>query len=448
MANPAIILQQEKSDLGAFEFLPIVALAIDLFTPLPIWRNVLPSSIRWGSHIAVALMIAVSVLRMIAYRRVPRSFWVIIAACMLWAYVAMGNGQGLTSTLWGVWLLIQFPFVGLFIYLQPSFPRELPRYLRNFCLWILGLQLLVQLAQYAGGVRPGDSLSGLFGENGTGVAAEFSLLVCCLYFGFWLESGRWKGLALVLGIAIISSVLGEEKLVPAVGAVIGLAAMALYALKYHRVMKMLLLLVVLAMLLVGFGFLYDQLVPGADVAPIEGYFTNSVQLSQYLNHVDIQNNGGSIYVDIGRDFAVQLGWDTIQTDPITFFFGYGIGSRSESKSLGSAGVAITSGDLGWSVGTSLLVFMQEMGLLGLTLLAAFIVWIVVSMFRDIGKYPLSPALGTRYAVLFFSALWPVWLYYAVSWTMRVPMLLYWLCVGYVMAESRLSAAGQDRGSFD
>lgn len=443
MLTDTFEIPHKKRIAGLFEFLPIMALCIDLFTPFLIWKNILPSAIRWGSHAAVALMILISLLRMLGFDHIPRSFWGIVAVCLIWLYIAIGNRQAISTTVWGIWLLFQFPFVGLFAYLQPVLPRNLPAYLRKFTLWILGLQLLVQLLQYMTGVRPGDSLSGLFGENGTGNAALFSIIVCCLYFGFWVESGLWRELVFVLVLGVISSVLGEMKLFPVAVSLIGALAAVLYVVRHNKPAKMIVFVFLIAVVLIGFVYLYNLIVPGTEEEPIQSYLTNPAILSRYLGRVDIHNTGGNIYADMGRDYAVQLGWNSLQKDPITFIFGYGIGSRSESKTLGTAGVALTSGNLGWSVGTSLLVFMQEMGMLGLVLLSTFILWINLSMVRDIRKNPTSPAVGIRFAIILFSSLWPVWLYYAVTWTMRVPMLLYWLSLGYVFAESRISIARQN-----
>jgi hypothetical protein len=145
---------------------------------------------------------------------------------------------------------------------------------------------------------------------------------------------------------------------------------------------------------------------------------------------------------------VQLGWDSLQRDPVTFLFGYGIGTRSESQSLGTAGVALTQGYLGLSVGTSLLVMMQEMGVIGIIVMSGFILWLSLALARDIHRFPYSSALRLRYALLMFSFLWPLWLWYAVTWTMRVPMLLYWLSLGYVFAESRISSRLLHKKSAD
>ena len=118
-----------------------------------------------------------------------------------------------------------------------------------------------------------------------------------------------------------------------------------------------------------------------------------------------------------------------------------------SQALGTAGVALTTGELGLSVGTSLLVMMQEMGLIGLVVLGGFIIWIILYLVLDIRKNQCSPAIELRYALLLFSLLWPVWLWYAVTWTMRVPMLLYWILLGYVLAESRTTLIGITDSEF-
>ena len=150
-----------------------------------------------------------------------------------------------------------------------------------------------------------------------------------------------------------------------------------------------------------------------------------------------QGRDGGTYSDIGRLDAVKIGWNSITKDPVTFLFGYGLGTRSESQSLGTAGVALVSGGMGLSVGTSLLVMMQEMGSIGLTLLVIFWLWLLLALWRDIQRYSDLQATGLRYGLLLFSLCWPIWLWYATSWTSRVPMLLYWISLGYVFAENSL-----------
>jgi hypothetical protein len=429
--------QKKKPDLDIFLLLPIVALCVDLFTPYPIWMGFLPSWIRWGSHAAVAAMILVSVFRMFGLKHIPHAALFILAVLVVWSYIARGSsGQGIPVTIWGVWLLFQFPLVALFMYLQPNLSEKFPTYLRTYGLIILGIQVVVQVFQYAVGVRPGDDLSGLFGRNGTGNAVLFNIMICCAFFGYWIASKKWTGLVAALFLSAVSSVLGEMKLFPVTIIVIGLIAIALYTIKYKAPGKMLFFLALILVVVMAFAYFYSIIVPDADKYPLQGYVTNPSALYGYLNNSYRHSSEGGVYTDISRGHAVQIGWQSLQKDTLTLLFGYGLGTRSESQTFGTAGTALTTGDLGLSVGTSMLVLMQEMGLIGMFALGGLILWILLTLFNDIRKNPDSPVNELRYALLLFSLLWIVWLLYAVSWTMRVPMLLYWLSLGYVLAESR------------
>lgn len=429
----------KRNSFDVFLLLPILAVCVDLFTPYLIWIGVLPAQLRWGSHAALAAMILVSIFRMLGYNRVPLSFLAMVCISIFWAYVAIGHGQGLPSTVWGVWLLFQFPFAYLFMYLQPEPTKGLPEYLRLFCISILSVQVIFQVVQFASGVAPGDGLSGLFGRNGTGNLVLFNLLVCCIFFGDWIMTRKPFGLLAGLALSLLSSVLGEMKLFPVAVTAIGLTSVMVYAIKYRSPGKMLAYLTLIVITLYVFASLYNMIIPGTDDSDssLQSYITNPTKLMNYLNQAQSYAKGEDVYTDIGRGYAVQIGWRSIQKDPITFLFGYGIGTRSESQALGTAGLALTTDYLGMSVGTSLLVIMQEMGVVGLALLAGFILWTVFALANDIRSDPGSPALGLRYALIFFSILWPLWLWYAVSWTMRVPMLLYWFSLGYVFAEARM-----------
>jgi hypothetical protein len=193
---------------------------------------------------------------------------------------------------------------------------------------------------------------------------------------------------------------------------------------------------------IGFVTLYNAFVPGAAGTPIETYYTNPAKLSEYINQTHTYVKNGQEIDYIGRGVSLNRGLETLQKDQVSFLFGYGIGSASESQTLGTSGLSLAQGNRGLSGGTSLLVIMQEFGLIGLTLLAGFVVWTILRLVRDIHKFPASPALELRYALLLFSLLWPVWLWYSSVWTLRVPMCLYWLTLGYVLAESHMPVANQ------
>jgi hypothetical protein len=437
-----ITSSKQKPTLDIFVALAAIPLCIDLLTPYLIWQDIIPSALRWVSHIAIALMIIIAFFRMIVFNHIPRAVWFIIGIVIVWSYIASGNGQSLAVTIWGNWLLFQFPFVCVFIYLQPSLPQNFAQYILKFGLIVLGLQVTLQLIQYSSGVIPGDDLSGLFGKNGTGNAVLFDILICCVFFGHWIVTRKWEGLFSVLALSSISSVLGEMKLFPLAISVIGLLSIAIYAIKYHAPVRFIVYLCSILITLFGFIYLYNIIVPGAKEFPLQAYLTNPEKLINYLNRSASYFTDKGLYTDIGRVYALQVGWNSLQRDPLTFLFGYGIGARSESQTFGTTGVALAQGDLGLSVGTSILVIMQEMGFLGLTLLVGFILCITVTVIRDINKNPNSQAAQIRYGILFFSLLLPLWLWYAMAWTMRVPMFLYWGFLGYVLAESHESLGKQ------
>jgi len=432
-----MILSQKKNSMDVFIFLPVLALCVDLFTPYLIWKNILPSEMRWVSHVALAAMLFISLFRIFGYNLIPLSFWMSAFITVLWSFVAIGHGQGIVSTIWGIWLFFQFPFVAIFIYLQPEPSRHLSENLRMLGLIIVGMVLCVQLMQFAFGVPPGDNLSGLFGEYGTAKLAIFDILVCCIFIGHWIASGQWGGLLAVLSMSMVSSVLGEMKIFPLSISLIGLIASILWNRKHRAPGKMLIYLVVIILIVTVFFALYNNTFPGVNAPPLQTYITDSTKVIKYLNISKNYYIDGKSYTNMGRLYAVNLGWTSLQKDLVTFLFGYGIGTRSESKTLGTTGVALLSGDVGLSVGTSLLVIMQEMGIIGLILLAFFLLWMLLALIRDIRAHPESVAVGLRYGLLLFSFLWPVWLFYTRIWTMRMPMLVYWFLMGYVFAESRV-----------
>ena len=253
-----------------------------------------------------------------------------------------------------------------------------------------------------------------------------------------MTSKRWFGVVIALVLSGLSSVLGEMKLFPIVITLIGIIAVFVYAIENRSLSKFFVYSGLIFTVLVGFAYLYNIVVPSASETPLQTYITDPSSLFTYLTRTESYYKGeGVTYTDIGRAAAVEIGWNSLQKDPVTFLFGYGIGSRSESRTLGTAGVALTTGGLGVSVGTSLLVVMQEMGLIGLVVLGGIYIGIILSLVRDIRKNPSSRAVELRYALLFFSCLWPVYLFYASVLLMRVPMLLYWALLGYVFAESHV-----------
>ena len=412
----------------------LIAFFTDLFTPFLIWKGLIPASLRWVSHGAVAFMILIVVFRMIAFNRIPVVFWIILIISVTGFLVAILNGQGITATVWGWWLMFQYPMVCLFAYLQPEWPRNYAKWLLMSCIAVLALEVVWQLGQYFTGTLPGDQLAGTFGKNGTGNLILFIIFTLCLSLGYWLTNHNWIQLVLVFVLGVISSVLGEMKFFLAVAFVLGGVTLIIYMVKGNHFWRIIPYAFLLVLALVGFIFIYDSVVPYAETHPLMSYFTDPKILLNYLGFSKQTTVGQSYYFDLGRNFAISYGWEQINKDPLTLLFGYGLGARSESQSLGIVGRGIEAGNLGITSGTSLLVIMQEMGLFGLLALLYFVVVIVVAMVKQIREHPESDANSMRYGILFFTVMWPVWLWYNAAWTLRVPMLLYWSALGFVLGE--------------
>ncbi len=435
-----------RSDSASAQYgllLLVLALATDLLTPFLIWKGILPASTRWVSHAAVVAMMAAVYVRMMVFDRVPLVVLVIAGVSVIGVSVALFAGQGIVPTLWGWWVMFQYPLVGLYAYLQPQWPERFPQRLRLTCAAILGLQVIVQIGQYLTGEQPGDNLAGTFGRHGVGPLVIFIIFALCLALGQWLARGEWKTLAWVLAMGSISSTLGEMKLFLFAAVALGMMAIAIFVFRgghFGRLFELVPYVVLLGAVVSVFLGFYNAVVPRAEQRPLESYLELG-NLDHYLGNVELSDSGkssGRYYgrSELGRNYALIYGWNTIRRDTRTFLFGLGLGARGESRSLGTAGQGLLEGGYGLTTGTSLLVILQELGLMGQVVFGGFVLLTVVTMSKDIKRYPRSEAMELRYALVLFSLLWPVWVWYQSVWTQRVPMLLYWATLGYTLGEAK------------
>ena len=194
-----------KNRGDVFLLFVIIALFIDLVTPFLIWKEIVPPVVRWISHASIVVMIFVVYSRILVFDRVPGIVFVIAAISLIGGMVAFTNGQGPAATIWGWWTMFQFPFVGLFAYLQPEWPHNFPKKLLSVLSAIMLIEVLIQLAQYLSGESLGDNLAGFFGEHGTANLVIFILLLLSFALGMLLAKGKWWMLLLVLGLGSISS---------------------------------------------------------------------------------------------------------------------------------------------------------------------------------------------------------------------------------------------------
>ena len=416
-----------------FFTLILFALAIDTLTPYLIWQGVIPETVRWLSHVAIALMIITVYARIMGFDRIPGLLWLIVGISLISGAIAISNGQGPTATLWGWWIMFQYPFVGLFAYLQPSWPKDIPRLLRYLLVGILMLVVAVQGIQYLLGEAPGDSLAGLFGEHGTGKLGIFIVLAFCFALGEWIVTGKRRLLMIVVILGGISSLLGEIKLFPF--AAIGIAAISIVLIRGKQILRWALNSIIILGVVALFVVLYNAFVPAAVNRPLEK-FLEAETLNQYFGFVSQESTGDrSSYSNVGRSFALQYVWSDISEDTKSFVLGLGLGARRESKTLGIAGIGFLSAELDLTSGTTLLVFIQEFGLLGIISIGVFFLWLDLRLFKDIREDPNSELNVLRYGLLLFSIPWPLWLWYGSVWSFRVPMLIYWVILGFVLSYS-------------
>lgn len=410
----------------------LLAFASFFFTPFLIKELGAPATIRWTGDAAVASMLGLMILRMLVADRIPAILPAIVALSVVGFTVALFEGQSLVATAWGWWLMFKYPLVGLFVYMAPRWPVNFANRLPGICLVILGLQVIVQAWQYlVEGEDNADMIAGTFGWNGTGILALFIILTLGMGFGRWIVRGEWKMLVLILVLGAASSVLGEIKLFPIVLGLFSALVLLIVTLRDGQIYRAVLYLLLLVGVMVAFVILYNSVIAVETGRPIEEYIFDMGKTNHYLNFATVE---GGRY-EFGRSYAVNYGWKSIQRDATTFLFGMGLGARSESVSFGLAGAGLQRGYFGVFVGTSLLVMMQEMGVVGLASLAIFSAWLIITLLRAISRQPRTDFAVLCYAIILFTIGWPLWLYYNVAWTLAAPMWLYWTMVGYVLRNS-------------
>ncbi len=418
---------------AAVNYLIVVIFLTDLLTPFLIWKGFLPSITRWGSDVAILLVVVILFMRMLVFDRFPVGIWFIAALSILGITQATFQGQDILTTLWGWWKTFQFPLIALYAYLNPHWPAKFPERLRWLCVAVLAFELIVQLGQYATGEPVGDNLAGTFGRNGVSQLLFFSAIAVSCTLGYGVVKGDWRLFLVTFALGIVSSVLAENKIFPVVTLLLAGFAVGIYLYLGGKFAKLVpygaLLLTGLVLFFVG----YNLLVPSAERRPLQDYFDTETRES-YNTRIRQSSNDAATDYNIGRTFAMQFGWDYVRNypDETVFLLGLGLGARTESTTLGAGGIAFERDGLGLTRGTGMLVLLQEMGLLGVLAIASLMLWLTYQLLGDLKRYPHSAANELRVGIILFTLLWPLWLWYKpVIWA-RIAMLIYWLAIGYVL----------------
>jgi hypothetical protein len=407
--------------------LVILGFLTDLLSRFLITEGILPGSTSWLSQALLMTVVAFALVRMMLVNRIPLPLLAIAGVVMISATVAFFRGQGIMASFWGAWQWLRFPLVGLYAYLRPSWPDHFPDFLVKLTLGVLAFEAVFQTLQYLRGDPLGDSLAGSFGYKGAGEILFLGVFSVALALGQWLARKKWRPLMWTLVFGAASSVMAENKMFPVAVFLMATLAILFYILRGAQPLRVLMLGILMAAGLWLFATGYDQILGGGTDQPLQEKLLDADTREGYLTQVS-RAEGTSRFKQ-GRNALVGYIFDSISGDGVTLLWGYGMGSRRGSSTLGVVGKAIEVDR--YMRGSDLAVLIQEMGLFGLAVAAVATLWLGVALFRDIRGDPDSEALALRYGLLLFSLLWPLWLWYKRPLETNVTMWLYCISLGYV-----------------
>ena len=435
--NTGITSEVEEKNVNEwrwYHLLPFFVLGIFIFTPTLSWKFGLPEGVRWIGDISVVLMIMLAIIRMLTIDRIPGAFLVILALSVIGILVATFAGQPLLASMWGLWTTFRYPLVGIYVYLVSMWPRQIATWLPKVGLGLLAFQVLVQFAFFLSGIKPGDFLSGTFGRKGTGLLILFVMQIIAISFGHWLSKGEWKFLLAALVLGGISSVFGEMKLFVLATPAMAVVAFVIHLLRRGQVRRSLIFISFLGLAVVGYFNVYNVIVSQGNNSPSLEAFLEGDKFDRYLNRVRESDERGTYH--IGRGIAGQYAWNSIRRDTVTTLFGFGIGTSQISATFGLAGAGFNADSYGVLAGnTSLMIIMQEMGLVGLSVMAIFIIGTILILFRATRQNPDEDLDVIRFGTLLYTLFWPLWIWYNSAWFMNGPAIMYWIIWGYIIQLS-------------
>jgi hypothetical protein len=417
-----------------------VALLSDLLTPMLISRFGWPPAIRWISPaVLVIIVVPWTIWLLLKRERAPKAIFLMFVISIVGVIAAWSNGSGVSVIAWGAWLMMRGPLIGLFSYLKLSSLERFPQRWIKWNLLLLGLEVGVQIWQFLTGTPPGDSLAGTLGDVGTQHLAMITIWVLAVCMGDWVARGRLVPLLGALGLSAVSAVLAELKIFFFAAPVMGLIAIGFSFVKKRRLAQTLLLIGTVVLALLVSVQVYDAIVPSAQLYPLE-YYLDPASLSEYANYW----GQGVDKDDLGRNLALSLVWQRISISPPALLFGEGLGARAQSDALGLTGAAIIDSEFGLFVGTSLVVILDELGLMGLLVLGGFFLWALRTLWKSVAIPDQQPGMvSLEYGLIIYTLLWPVLLWYASAWVFPASTMLYWVTLGYVLGQSRKGRSVSD-----
>lgn len=403
----------------------LIALLSDILYPLMNWKLGLPSEFRWVSQAICLVIIVIGFLKVIRLQKF-KIVWAFIAFWLFFSAVfALLNGQSLGATAWGLYSWLRYPLIGLYAFVSnPALFEKIKKNLPFNLMILAALNLLAQLIQFAAGEPIGDDLAGLWGPYGTNRLTSFLCLTLAFQIGNWIVTGKSRNLLFLMVTCFLSSILGEMKVFFVIFILYALVASLIYGYKRRRVFKS--LIMVVTMILGAFALirLYDFVAkPSITLA---SYF-NYDRTYEYMNFLILNPQGMQQKYNIGRFYQVSYVWDLISRDPITMWFGNGIGSQRTSQALEIYGVGLLSGSLGSFSGNTLSTLIGDFGIVGICIavfsLASWVWSLLFAQRRERKQDQLKVGLAIFVCTL------PLLMFFMDIWTTPITMLIFWLVFG-------------------
>lgn len=426
---PQSVWQVITSDVTLLLY--VGAVFFELLVGILTYYGVVPGALRWAGDLLVLAMIGLTFGRMLLSGYIPKAVVFLVAVIMLTSTVATLQGQGAAATLWGIWFSLKYAIIGLYVFLWDDWPPDFARWYYRFCFSVMGLQVVVQILQFLSGEPAGDNLTGTFGRHATQSLFAFIVLSVGLAMGYWLVHGDWKILAFVALAGTLASVLGAMRFFPVGMAILIVFGGILYLLRGTKFDRSMLAIVGATLVLASFPLFYNRITAETrEIRTWQETIADTERTSDYFNGMNYDVDAG-IY-RVGRNFSVRYSWAALQQDMTTFLFGYGIGARSYSDSLGIVGIRNRNDILGVISSSMALILIEELGVVGLSLLFLFLAWLAIKLWHCARSECSSDVRVVAYGLLVFTLFWPVLFWYNKAWTYGFTMLLYWGGIGYVL----------------
>jgi hypothetical protein len=406
-----------------------IALASDVAYPLLSWKLGLPEQFRLVSQAAILILVIIGLFRSLRLRNFP-FVWLMLAMWLIFSSIqALTAGQSFGATVLGLYVWLRYPLLGLYAYTRPKRFPEFDRHIYSAVLFLVGLNLLIQVAQFVGGEIPGDNLAGFWGLKGSNNLASFICVALAIAFGNWIIKGPSRGLWILIGMSIISSVLAETKIFLVVIALTGILAILLYSYKRKRILSGVSLSILLLISSVVFIQLYDVI-----FHPQGAGLSSYLRLDNLIAYLSTSNQNNGTISYIGRWVQFGYTWKLINQTPTTLLIGLGIGSLETSRSLGVSGVTLLTSSLGVFGANTLTALIGDFGLIGIIVMFILFTRIALSLF-SIRSDQDQEALNIGLAI--FICTLPLWMFYMYIWVTPITMLIFWFGVGQEIKSSRI-----------